>query len=189
MKRTILILACLVPLICIVAASAQKNNAADQRSVSKALDFFIADLETHLVPVAEAMPEEKYSFAPVNGEFKGARTFAEQIKHLAANNYDMAAAILGEKPTPEMENEAGPDSVRTKAEVIDYLKGSFTALHKAVATIDDKNLLEPVSAGRIRQWTRLRLTIDAVAHSYDHYGQLVEYLRMNGIVPPASRPK
>jgi hypothetical protein len=188
-KKTIWILACLVPLTWSGTLPAQANHAAEQRSVSKALDFFVTDSEEHLVPVAEAMPEEKYSFAPVNGEFKDVRTFAEQIKHLAANNYDMAAAILGENPTPEMENETGPDSVRNKAEVVAYLKGSFTALHKAVATIDDKNLLEPVSAGRIRQWTRLRLTIDAIAHSSNHYGQLVEYLRMNGIVPPASRAR
>jgi hypothetical protein len=62
------------------------------------------------------------------------------------------------------------------------------ALHAAAAAINDKNMLEPMAAAPSdRQRTRLQLAVDAVAHSYDHYGQIVEYLRMNGIVPPASR--
>jgi hypothetical protein len=134
------------------------------------------------------MPEDKYSFAPTNGEFKGVRTFAEQVKHLAANNYRMAAKILGEKPTADQESEAGPDSVRTKGEIVAYLKGSFAALHKAVGTIDAKNKVAPISgASGTWQSARLGLAVDAVAHSFNHYGQMVEYLRMNGIVPPDSR--
>jgi hypothetical protein len=70
---------------------------------------------------------------------------------------------------------------------MDYLKGSFEALHRAVAAVNERNLLEPLLVSPRRQNTRLQLAIDAVTHSYDHYGQMVEYLRMNGIVPPASR--
>jgi len=152
------------------------------------IDGWITNTETHLVPVAEAMPDDKYSFAPTNGEFKNVRTFAEQIKHLAANNYRMAAKIMLQKATADQENEKGPDSVKTKPEILEYLNGSFAALHKAVATIDEKNEVEPL-AGMSGTWQRARLglAIDAVAHSFDHYGQLVEYLRMNGIVPPDSR--
>jgi hypothetical protein len=110
------------------------------------------------------------------------------LKHLAANNYRQAAVILGDKPTTDQINEQGPDSVKTKAEIVDYLKGSFAALHQAAATINQENQVEPINGNSVAwQRARLGLAIDAVAHSFDHYGQLVEYLRMNGIVPPDSR--
>ena len=143
------------------------------------------------MPIADVMPEDNYSFAPAqtSGEFKGVRTFAQQLKHLAANNYRMAALILAEKPTADMDNETGPDSARTKAEIMDYLICSFAALHKAVATIDEQNLVQPTTSPSQWQKTRLSFAVDAVAHCFDHYGQLVEYLRMNSIIPPDSRPK
>jgi hypothetical protein len=160
----------------------------DKLTTRQVIDAWITNTENHLVPVANAMPEDKYSFAPSNGEFKNARTFAEQLKHLAANNYRQAAVILGDKPTADQVNERGPDSVKTKAQVVEYLKGSFASLHKAVATIGEKNQVEPINhASGTWQRARLGLAIDAIAHSFDHYGQLVEYLRMNGIVPPGSR--
>jgi hypothetical protein len=76
---------------------------------------------------------------------KNVRTFAEQLKHLAAHNYRQAAVILGDKPTTDQTNEQGPDSVKTKAEIVDYLKGSFAALHKAVAALNEKNQVEPIT--------------------------------------------
>jgi hypothetical protein len=170
-------------------ALAQIDQPTAQPTTSQVIDAWVANTETHLVGVADAMPEDKYSFAPSNGQFKNVRTFAEQLKHLAANNYRQAAVILGQPPTADQINEKGPDSVRTKAEVMDYLKGSFASLHKAVATINDKNEVELINGtGASGTWQRARLglAIDAVAHSFDHYGQLVEYLRMNGIVPPGS---
>lgn len=191
MKKKNCVVAVVVLLACASAALAQEGKPLQQRTVSEALDSWITTTETHVVPLADAMPEDKYSFAPAlrNGEFEGVRTFAQQLKHLAANNYRMAALIMRKTPSAEMENETGPDSVRTKKEVMEYLKGSFAALHTAVGTIDEKNLVQPVASPRQWQTTRLSFAIDAVAHCFDHYGQLVEYLRMNGIVPPDSRPK
>jgi uncharacterized damage-inducible protein DinB len=163
-------------------------EAPARMSVDQALDFWIGITEKEVVRAADAMPEEKYSFAPTAGEFTGARTFAEQVKHLAANNYRMAAYIMGERPPADQENETGPAAVQTKAQIMDYVRGSFAALHRAVATISTANMTEPLNLfPSPRQRTRLQLAEDVVAHSYDHYGQMVEYLRMNGIVPPASR--
>lgn len=159
-------------------------------SMGQALDFWISNTEKEVVSAADAMPEEKYSFAPTTGEFNGVRTFAQQVKHLAANNYRMAARILGQPATPDQEAETGPDDVRSKAQILDYLKGSFVALHRSVATITTENAVTPVlksREGTAQQNTRVQFAVDAVTHSYDHYGQMVEYLRMNGIVPPASR--
>lgn len=137
---------------------------------------------------ADAMPEDKYSFAPTNGEFKGVRTFAQQVKHVAAVNYIFGAAILNEKPPVDVGGESGPDSIKSKAEIMDFLKSSFAYLHKAVASISDKNSLDEVSLFGMKM-TRLSVGDFSTAHPFDHYGQMVEYLRMNGIIPPASRPQ
>ena len=194
MKRPNLI-ALLLLLIVSASASAvhaQIDQPTSHRSNSQVLDIWITNTETHLVPLADAMPEDKYSFAPTNGEFKGVRTFGEQVKHLASFNYLAANYVLGKTPTLDQKEETGPESVKTKAEIMHYLKGSFVLLHEAAASINDKNVLEPLpnaSKSRIELAleTRLALVIDAISHSFNHYGQMVEYLRMNGIVPPASR--
>jgi hypothetical protein len=176
-------------LLCLLLAFTGHVSMAQSRlTVGQALDFWITTTEKMVVAAADAMPEAKYSFAPTNGEFTGVRTFAQEIKHLAANNYRMAAYILSQKPTADQEAETGPDSVQSKAQIMAYVKGSFEALHKAMAAINERNMLEPMASfPSPAQKTRLQLAEDVVAHSENHYGQMVEYLRMNGIVPPASR--
>jgi hypothetical protein len=182
--------ATLILLACSSAAAAQSEKPAERRTSSQVIDFFVTFQEKRLVALAEAMPADKYTFAPTAGEFKGVRTFAQQVKHLAAANFILGAGILGENPPAGAGDETGPDSLRTKADVITYLKDSFAYLHKAVATIDEKNAvietpgISPLPKGTA---TRLGLAVETLLHSWDHYGQLVEYLRMNNIVPPASR--
>src|SRR5580698_1994904 len=186
-------------LVCIaialaVSATAQTSAAPKpkskpmSRTVTQLLDASVQNLEHEFVPAAEAMPEDKFSFAPANGEFKGVRTFAEQIKHVAAVNYELGAAILEEKPPVDVNGESGPASVASKEDVLKYLKASFEYVHKAIATINAKNLTETVRSPFGEGWvSRLGLATSVSSHGFDHYGQMVEYLRMNGIVPPASR--
>jgi len=172
-----------------VAAGAQQHKAKpEHRTVTEILQHTVGNLEGEFVPAAEAMPEDKYDFAPTNGEFKGVRTFAQQIKHVAAVNYELGAAILQEKPPVDVGDEAGPASITTKADVLKFLKDSFIYVHKAIQTINEKNVVEPVRSpfgeGSV---SRLGLATGVSSHGFDHYGQMAEYLRMNGIVPPASR--
>jgi uncharacterized damage-inducible protein DinB len=177
-------------LFCLLAFTSHVVFAQTRFPISQALDNWITNAEKEVVPAADAMPEDKYYFAPTAGQFAGVRTFGQQVKHLAANNYRMAARILGQTPTPEQEFETGPETVQSKEQIMGYVKGSFTALHQAVAAITIDNALTPVMPTRVgtaKQNTRVEFAVDAVAHSYDHYGQMVEYLRMNGIIPPASR--
>ena len=177
-------------LFLLLSAAGQVAGAQTQVSIAQALDYWITNCEKEVVSAAAAMPEKKYSYAPVAGEFTGVRTFAQQVKHLAANNYRMAARILAKSPTLDQEAETGPCDVRSKDQIMNYLKGSFSALHRAAESITAENALLPVIPARInseKQNTRVQFAVDAVAHSYDHYGQMVEYLRMSGIVPPASR--
>jgi len=160
----------------------------DHPTVTKVLDGRISGVEGELVPAAEAMPEDKYSFAPTNGEFKGVRNFAQQVKHVAAANYMFGAAILVEKPPVELGGENGPDALTSKADIVKFLKDSFAYVHKAVGSVNEKNMVEPVkSPFGSGNATRLGLATMVVGHCFDHYGQMVEYLRMNGIIPPASR--
>ena len=167
---------------------AQTESARVRLNASQVLDAWVTNVENEVVSAAAALDEYKFAFAPTKGKFHGVRTFGGQIKHLAANNYEVAARILGEKPPHGEHDEEAPDSVRTKAEIMEYLRGSFVYLHRAMAIITENTLTEPIpDAKGTWQQTRLGLAVDAVAHSYDHYGQMIEYLRMNGVIPPASR--
>jgi hypothetical protein len=189
MKTKNLVVLFLVTLV--GGCSAQTASIDIHRSNTQIIDFILDFQEQRLVDVAEVMPAEKYSFAPSEGEFKGARTFAEQLKHIAADNYLLGSGILGEKsPRDVGANERGATSVQTKTEIIAYLKDSFAYMHRAAAVIDDAK--RPIPTPNISPWpkgeaTRLGVAIEDCVHSWDHYGQLVEYLRMNGIIPPASR--
>ncbi len=171
------------------AVSAQTSQSAKRLTSSQVTDHFVTFLEEQLVETADAMPADKYAFAPTAGAFKGVRTFGQQVKHLAATNYILAAGILRQPPPADAGNETGPDTVRTKAEIIAYLKGSFASLHRAAAAIDDQNAVienVPISP-LVGTATRLGLAEEALIHIYDHYGQMVVYLRMNSIIPPSSR--
>lgn len=176
-----------------VTAATQSSNPLpkqkeEKRTATEVLDHTVMNLERDLIPAAEAMPEDKFDFVPTTGEFKGVRTFAQQLKHIAAVNYEFAAAILQEKSPVDINDEEGPASISTKADVLRYLKESFLYVHKAIATISEKNLVAPEKSpfgeGTV---TRMGLATSVAWHGFDHYGQIVEYLRMNGIVPPASR--
>jgi uncharacterized damage-inducible protein DinB len=144
----------------------------------------------NIVSAAEAMPADKYGFAPTAGEFKNVRTFSRQIRHLAATNFILAAAALGQNPPADAGDEEGPDSVVTKAQHLAYLNRSFDALEKAIDAIGDPRIAvrsSPISPFQGNTATRISLVSEALTHAYDHYGQMVVYLRMNGIIPPASR--
>jgi DinB superfamily len=168
--------------------SLSQTNAAEHPTLSAILDHAIGQVESEFVPAADAMPEEKYSFAPTNGEFKGVRTFAEQIKHVAAVNYLIGAAVLEEKPPVELGGENGPSSITTKADIMKFLKDSFAYSHQAMRSINEKNQTDqvksPFGEGKV---SRIGIADVALWHPFDHYGQMVVYLRMNGIIPPASR--
>ena len=149
-------------------------------SPSATYEKLLSGMEKEFVDLAEAMPAEKYDFAPPVsfGDFKGVRTFAQQVKHVAvANEY-----YFHDPATPLVDNRAEIEGLKTKAEIVKELKDSFGEAHKYVAAITAENAFVMTQSG-----TRAGMTAFGIAHFMDHYGQLVEYLRMNGIVPPASR--
>jgi hypothetical protein len=188
MKKMKWLSATMLLLVGCTLALGQQAKPAEHQTSAQVLDRSVTGVEGEFVPAAEAMPENKYSFAPTDGEFKGVRTFAQQAKHVAAVNYLIGAAILEEKPPVDPGGENGPDSVKTKADIVKFLKDSFAYAHKAVGSINDGNLLSPIkSPFGEGTTTRLGMATLIVGHCFDHYGQMVEYLRLNSIVPPASR--
>ena len=170
------------------AAAPQATPAQTKPTFAMVYDKLISSVEKEVVDAATAMPEDKFNFAPTQGEFKGVRTFAQQVKHIAAVNYMIGAAILSEKPPVDIGKESGPENITSKADVVKFLKDSFAYLHKALDTINEGNVLGQVTPPwGTNKVSRLGLATIAIAHPFDHYGQMVEYLRMNNIIPPASR--
>ena len=144
---------------------------------------------------AEAMPAEKWDYRPAPGLFKNekpefgpaeVRTFAEQVKHVACANFAFAAELDGAKP-PEACDKGGPSPAKTRAELLTYLRDSFAALKKSLSAITTKNMFDPIEGPYAGPNTRLGLAETCVWHVADHYGQVIIYLRLNSIVPPASR--
>jgi uncharacterized damage-inducible protein DinB len=134
------------------------------------------------------MPADKYDFAPTQGDFKGVRNFGAEVKHMAVANYALGAGILGEKPPINLTAPDGPPEVKTKADIMKFLNDSSAYAHKALNSITDANVLEPIkSPFGSNMTTRLALATSMISHPFDHYGQMVVYLRMNNIIPPASR--
>jgi hypothetical protein len=163
-------------------------------TVAQIYEKSFSRVENDFVSAAEAMPEEKFNFAPTQGEFKGVRTFALQVKHVAHTNFAFAYGLLGEKLPANVDPKEGdgPPSLTSKADIIKYLKDSFAAGHRAIATLQESTLtdsLSPNPFGAGPGPTRLASANIMLWHSNDHYGQMVVYLRMNGIVPPASQKK
>jgi DinB superfamily len=170
---------------------ARNAPSLDAQKEKRAFESLLNLVEKEIVSTVDAMPADKFGFAPTDGEFKGVRTFGQMVKHFSATNHILAAAALGEEPPAEAGDELGPENVRTKAEILAYLKGSFVHLDKAVEAIGQTNIpvnASPISPLKRGEVTRLALITETLLHAYDHYGQMVEYLRMNGVVPPASRP-
>jgi uncharacterized damage-inducible protein DinB len=172
-------------------SASQPQTAQPPATIASAVDREISGVEKQILDAAMAMPEDKFNFSPESlnipgADYKGVRSFAVQVKHIAASNYFLWSGLTGDKLPANLKDGNGPEDVKTKAEILKFLQDSFALGHKAAATLTTENVLQIPEHGKS---TRLRLATFAVAHAFNHYGQMVEYLRMNGIVPPASRGK
>lgn len=194
MRLVSILIACLSSVSLLAGQQAVETKGAGNLNAEherRALQSLSRVTEKEITSAVDAMPADKFGFAPTDGEFKGVRTFGQMVKHFSATNYILAAAALGEESPADAGDEMGPETVRTKAEILAYLRGSFVHLDKAIEAIGDSNI--PVNASQISplkrgEVTRTALIVESLMHAFDHYGQMVEYLRMNGVVPPASRP-
>jgi uncharacterized damage-inducible protein DinB len=164
-------------------AKAKAETAAGEvQSPSEVYGGMLKRLSEQVVGAAEAMPAEKYDFAPTAGKFDGVRTFGAQVQHLAEANYFFFSGF-GLSGAPD---DAKLKALKSKDELVQALKDSFAYAQKGIDTMTPQNAFATVGAGKM-QMTRAGWATICLAHSMDHYGQMVEYLRMNGIVPPASQ--
>jgi DinB superfamily len=206
MFRLLKTIPCLLILLCLALTlggraqeKAVEPTAAElskNETVSSALLRQFEDQKYEVRSAAEAMPEEKYSYRPSASDSAGVhpsygpqvlRTFAEQVKHVACSNFAFAAELDGQKP-PDACDKGGPSPAKTRKELLTYLRDSFAAARKSLSAIDTKNMFDPIEGPYAGPNTRLGLAEVVIWHAADHYGQMVLYLRLNGIVPPASRP-
>jgi uncharacterized damage-inducible protein DinB len=180
-------------------AHAQEPTATEmskKETVASALLRGLQFQEYEVRSAAEAMPEDKYSYRPAEGKFSNekpefgpaeVRTFAEQVKHVACSNFAFAAELDGQKP-PDACDKGGPSPAHSKKELLVYLRDSFAAIRKSLSAITAQNMYEPIEGPYAGPNTRLGLATVVIWHDADHYGQMTLYLRLDGIVPPASRP-
>lgn len=179
---------------CVLGAGAQTDKAhlpsgataTKKADPAKAADMMLSSFEKDFMGAAKAMPADKYDFTPESLHIAGAnfatvRTFAQEVTHVAMANYSIYAGVMGKKPTVDVK---AIGKLKSKEEIIAALTDSFAVAHQAIATITLENQDEAAGGGL----TKEALAIYGPVHGFDHYGQMVEYLRMVGITPPASAP-
>jgi hypothetical protein len=182
--RTALVIA----LLSSAAAFAQpKGNGA---SLGQAFDTQMGMIEQEILGLARKMPADKYNFAPATGTppagtFDGVRTFGQQVRHIATVLYDMSSGISGEKAPVSTDgpNENGPANMTSKDESVKYLEGAIAFARKAVRTVTAENAMQSGPMG-----SKLATAAFLGSHSYDHYGQMVVYARLNGVKPGPDAP-
>jgi uncharacterized damage-inducible protein DinB len=174
--------------IAIVMAGCMRPESVAAQSVdpmAATVAQWFTMVERSFVSLADAMPAERWTFAPKDGEFKGVRTFGQQVKHVACANYGFFNEVEHKEPPADCEL-GGPSRATTKAELMQYLRESFAYASQVMSRLTPANALDAVEGPYGGKTTRLGVSTLAVWHATDHYGQLVVYLRLNGIVPPAS---
>jgi len=178
MCRRSSILTCLLAGLPVFAADVRPNA---KQIFDKQLDAS----EREVMAVVETMPANRFDFVPQSGAFTYVRTFRVQARHIAFCLNEVATALLGEPMLPHTDQE-GPRNLNSKEDIVRYLKDAFAHAHKAIGTLTDENLLEQIRDPYVEKLrtTRLDAATIFLSHTWDHYGQIVEYLRMNNLVPP-----
>jgi uncharacterized damage-inducible protein DinB len=180
--------------VCVTLGEAQMGgggSAGTSVSPAKAFDSQLSVIESEMMGAVKAMPAEKFGFAPSAAifvpsqetKFETVRTFGQQATHVAQANYSFYAIVGGMKPDVDVK---AIGTLTKKEDIVKALGDSFAFAHKAIATITPENALQLIKSPEPGIGTRLTLASFGVSHGFDHYGQMVVYLRMNGIVPPAS---
>jgi DinB superfamily len=169
-------------------ATAPKVAAGTIIEPSKSFDALLKIYEDEMMGLVNAMPADKYDFAPSAAIFKpeqgvkydGVRTFGQMVAHVAQANYFFYGLSWGAKPDVDVK---AIGSMTSKDDTVKALAASFAFAHKQIATMTAANAFASVKDDS----TRSSMVAFGIAHGFDHYGQLAEYLRMNGLVPPASQ--
>jgi len=190
MKRLLIVAAACLGLalsgLAIPAYGQEKKPAAPKAATSPSQALLDAwnEVGRKLIAMAEDFPEDKYDFKPVPAQ----RSFAEQLLHAANANYFFTNPVMGRKP-PAGEDPKRED-YKTKAAVVAFVKKAFADGAAAIKFKGDKGLNDLIVDPFANQQVRVSdMAWSLLEHSGEHYGQLVVYYRVAGMVPPESRPK
>jgi DinB superfamily len=173
-----------------MGGTAPKVPAGTIIEPGKSMEALLNIYEEEILGAAKAMPADKYNFAPSAAIFVASQkvdfvspnsvnTFGQTVAHIAQTNYSFFSGMGGAKADVDLKAMGG---LTSKEDTVKALEGSFAYAHKQLATLTSANAFASVRG----DMTKTSLAAYGIAHMCDHYGQLVEYLRMNGIVPPAS---
>lgn len=165
----------------VIAAGCVFAQAPDMKSATGYMRAVQAQLKNNVVKAAAKMPEESYNFRPSHD----VRSFAQLLGHIANAEYNFCAAVAGEKNpnTVNIEKEK-----TTKADIVAALEGAFAYCEKAYAGITDDKVNEVAKMGN-NERNKLGILAFNNAHTNEHYGNLVTYMRIRGLVPPSSEPR
>lgn len=196
-----IVVAAVMAACCIPGAQAQMGAAAPKIAPgtmiepAKSFDSALGDFEGQFVGLAKAMPADKYAFAPSAAIFvpaqktdylspnnQGVRSFGQMVAHVAQANYFYGGLLSGLKADVDVK---AIGALKDKDQIVAALEKSFAFVHQAIGTLTAQNAFESVRGTQ----TRASLAGGVIAHGFDHYGQLAEYLRMNAVIPPASEKK
>ena len=188
MKRIYLVAAlCLSFALAGASVSAQEQKPAQPKPAvgpSQALLDVWNYVGHKIIAMAEDFPEDKYDFKPTPAQ----RTFAEQLLHAANSNYFFTNPVMGRKPPAEEDPKRA--DFKTKAAIVEFVKKAFDDGAAAIKYKGDKGMNDLVVDPFANQQTRVSdMAWGLIEHSGEHYGQLVVYYRVAGLVPPESRPK
>ena len=165
-------------------ASAKSEGPKAAPSASQAVVSQWNEIGRKLIAMAEDFPEDKYDFKPVPAE----RTFAEQMLHVSASMYYFTDPAQGQKP--RYPDDPKRDGLKTKAEIVAFVKKCVEDGAALIKSKGDKGMSELTTDPESKQQLQISdLAYGLVEHSGEHYGQLVVYYRVAGLVPPESRPK
>jgi DinB superfamily len=150
-RVTALLVMCGIALSAVGKSGGKQNSATKQvtkpddiaKSIAESVSGTLQFAEGNFLGVAEAMPEDKYSYIPAGGNFDGVRSFGEQVKHVACAQFAFFNEFEGKKPPDDCE-KGGHDPAKTKAELIKYLKDSFDYSNRILATLTANNALDRV---------------------------------------------
>jgi uncharacterized damage-inducible protein DinB len=165
------------------AQDAMKKDAADKPAepqVKVVLDSW-NEIGRKLTAMAEDFPEDKYDFKPTPAQ----RSFAEQLLHAAGSNYYFTDTVMGRKPPA---GDPKRDQYKTKADIVAFVKKSFADGAAAIQSQAEKGMTTEFVYFPHQKARVLDIAYGIIEHSGEHYGQLVVYYRLAGLVPPESRP-
>jgi uncharacterized damage-inducible protein DinB len=166
------------------AQDAMKKDAADKPAEPEVKVVLSSwnEIGRKLTAMAEDFPEDKYDFKPTPAQ----RSFAEQLLHAAGSNYYFTDTVMGRKP-PAAEDPKR-DQYKTKADIVAFVKKSFADGAAAIQSAGDKGMTTEFAYFPHQRSRVLDIAYGIIEHSGEHYGQLVVYYRLAGLVPPESRP-